>query len=112
MKELKAKEKAVKEIVSTGTNFSGYTIEEIRFQRALTAMEADFCKAKFLKNLSNLQKVNPLSPTSHGTFTGKAGSVVMKLLNGLNYIDYALLGLSLFNGTRKVLSFFKRGKRK
>lgn len=110
MKEIVKSEKKNNEIVSTGSSFEGYTIEEIRFQRALVAMEADFNKTRFLKNWANIQKANPLSPSS-GSFSGKAGSVVMKLLNGLNYIDYALLGLSFFSGAKKVVSFFKKNKK-
>lgn len=111
MKEIKAKEQVAKDIMSPENEFKGYTIEEIRFHRALVAMEADFCKAKIFKSWNNLQRVNPLSNTQKTTFKGKAGSVALKLINGLNYMDYILLGVSLFNGSRKLLSFF-RHKRK
>ena len=111
MKEITAKEKVAKDIMKPENDFKGYTIEEIRFHRALVAMEADFCKAKILKNLNNLQKFNPLSPGSSNTLPGKAGSIALKLINGLNYMDYIMLGWSLFNGGRKVFSFFK-GKKK
>ena len=111
MKEIKAKEKVAKEIMTPENDFKGYTIEEIRFHRALVAMEADFCKTKILKNLNNLQKLNPLAPISGSSFSGKAGSIVLKLINGLNYMDYIMLGWSLFNGGRKVFSFFKGRKK-
>ena len=111
MVDFKDKRKVANEIVSTGSDFAGYTIEEIRFQRALTAMQADFCKTKFMKSWGNLQKANPLSPNSGSSIPGKAGAVALKLVNGLNYVDYALLGFSLFSGARKVLSFFRRKKR-
>ena len=111
MKEIKAKEKVAKEIATPENDFKGYTIEEIRFQRALVAMEVDFCKSKILRNWNNLQKSNPLSPASNSSITGKAGSVALKLLNGLNYMDYFLIGLSIFNGSRKFLSLFKRRKK-
>ena len=111
MKEIKAKEQVAKDIVTPESEFKGYTIEEIRFQRALIAMEADFCKSKALRSWDNIVKANPLSPSSNSSFKGKAGSLALKLLNGLNYMDYFLLGLSVFNGSRKVLSFFKRKRR-
>lgn len=113
MNELIKTEKMAKDITKPTTKFSGYTLEEIRYQRALTAMQADFCKAKISKSLSNLQKINPLSPTSAATsLPGKASAVALKLLNGLNYLDYAVLGFSLFNSSRKLFSFFRRKKRK
>ena len=111
MKEIKNKEKVAKDIVSPENDFKGYTIEEIRFHRALVAMEADFCKAKILKNINNLQSLNPLSGKGTHSLPGKAGSVVLRLLNGLNYMDYIFLGWSLFNGGRKIFSFFRKSKK-
>lgn len=111
MKELKAKEKVAQEIIAPENNFKGYTIEEIRFHRALVAMEADFCKTKILKTVHNLQRINPLVSGPNSSFTGKAGSIALKLVNGLNYMDYIMLGWSLFNGGRKVFSFFKGRKK-
>ena len=111
MKEIKEKERAAKDIMTPENDFKGYTIEEIRFHRALVAMEADFCKTKILKNLNNLQNLNPLSPKAGNSLPGKAGSVALKLINGLNYMDYIFLGWSLFNGGRKIFSFFKKGKK-
>lgn len=110
MKELKNKETMAKEIVAPDNEFKGYTIEEIRFQRALVAMEADFCKMKISKSANGLLKYNPLNGGG-GSMTGKAGSIALKLINGLNYMDYVLLGWSLFSGAKKVFSFFK-GKKK
>ena len=110
MKELKGKEKVAKEIMTPENDFKGYTIEEIRFHRALVAMEADFCKTKIFKSLDNLQRHNPLSIKS-GSLPGKAGSIVLKLVNGLNYMDYIMLGWSLFNGGKKIFSFFRRSKK-
>ena len=111
MKEIQSKEKMAKYIVSPENEFKGYTIEEIRFHRALVAMEAEFCKTKLLKSWSNIQKNNPLSPNSDSKLPVKAGNIALRLLNGLNYMDYILLGFSAFSGARKVLSFFKRRKK-
>lgn len=111
MKEIKEKEKVAKEIMDPADEFKGYTIEEIRFQRALVAMEADFCKTKIQKSWLGLQRFNPLGTQSKATIPGKAGAIALKLVNGLNYMDYILLGWSVFSGVRKVFSFFKGRKR-
>lgn len=113
MKEIKSKEQVAKDIVTPENDFKGYTIEEIRFQRALTAMEADFCKTKMLRSWENLQASNPLSPSfsKSASVAGKAGAIALKMVNGLNYLDYILLGLSVFKGTKKVFSFFKSRKK-
>ena len=111
MKDIKSQEKKAKDIVTPENDFKGYTIEEIRFQRALVAMEAEFCKTKILKSFSNLQRINPLSPSSGSSIPGKAGSIALKLVKGLNYMDYIMIGWSVFTGAKKVFSFFK-GKKK
>lgn len=112
MNEIKKTESKAKSIINPENKFSGYTLEEIKYQRALTAMQLDFCKTKILKSFSNLQKVNPLSPTSAASnLPGKASSVILKLLNGLNYLDYAVLGFTIFGSLRKFISFFKKKKK-
>ena len=110
MKENEKIERVVKNILE-GEEFKGYTIDELRFQRKLKSKEIDFCRAKLNRHWENLQGLNPLMPGNKTSLPGKAGAVALKLLNGLNYLDYILLGLSVFKGTRKVFSFF-RVKRK
>ncbi len=93
-------------------NFKGYTIEELRYQRALTALKKDFCQAKLLRNVDNIRKINPLSSKNKaGVIPGKFGSLTSKVLSGLSYLDYAKMGFSLFNSGRKVYSFFNRKKK-
>lgn len=112
MKEIKSKEQTAKNIVAPENDFKGYTIEEIRFQRALVSMEADFCKAKIQRSLNNLQKINPLNfGSSSSSIPGKFGGIALKLIHGLNYMDYIMLGVSLFSGAKKVYSLF-RGRKK
>lgn len=111
MKEIKQKEKVAKDILTPESEFKGYTIEEIRFQRALLAMEADFCKTKMHRSWENIQHLNPLMPGNKTSMAGKAGALALRMVNGLNYMDYILLGLSVFKGTKKIFSFFRgRGK--
>lgn len=110
MNEIKKKESMAKQIVKPEKTFKGYTIEEIRFKRALVAMEADFCKTKITKCFANIQSINPLNPDNKSTLTGKAGSLAMKMVSGLNYLDYILIGASLFKGAKKVVSLFKGRK--
>lgn len=111
MKEIKDKEKVAHDIAAPEKEFKGYTIEEIRFQRALVAMEADFCKTKIFKSLDNIKDANPFMPGNKTSIPGKAGAIALKMINGLNYLDYVLLGVSLFKGSKKVISFLKGRKK-
>lgn len=109
MGEMNKAENKAKQIVNPDKEFSGYTLEEIRYQRVLIALQADFCKNKIFKSFNNLQKANPFSPSGgSSSLTGKVGNVALKLVNGLNYLDYAVLGLSLFKSFRKITSLFKK----
>lgn len=92
--------------------FKGYTLEELRYQRALTALKKDFSKAKLLRNVDSLRHTNPLvSKNKHGLIPDRFGSLASKVLSGLSYLDYAKMGFSLFSSGRKVYSLFKRKKK-
>ena len=113
MNEILKSEKAAKDITKPSTKFKGYTLEEIRYQRALVTLQKEFCKTKLNRNLHNLQKANPFSSdaSTSSSIPGKIGMVAGKLMTGLNYLDYAMIGFSLFGTVRKVLSFFHRKKK-
>lgn len=112
MKEITAaKEKASHQLADAEKDFTGYTIEEIRFQRALVVLEKEFCKNKIQRSWQNIQDSNPLMPGNKASLPGKAGAIALKMVNGLNYVDYILLGFSVMKGVRKVFSLF-RGRKK
>ena len=111
MKSLLKSEKGSNDLAAPGSSFKGYTLEEIRFQRAMIAMRADFSKTRFLKNWKNLQATNPLNPSSSSSLPVKAGSLALKMVKGLNYMDYVLLGFSVISGARKIYSFFRKTKK-
>lgn len=90
--------------------FKGYTLEELRYQRALVTLKKDFSQSKLLRNVDLIRNSHPLSPAHTASVPGKVGFVATKLLSGLNYLDYAMLGFSIFSSVRKVYSFFRRKK--
>lgn len=111
MNELQKSAQETERITQPGNLFKGYTLEELRYQRALVLLQKEFCKSRIMRHVNNLQKSNPLSPSSAaGSLPGKVGAVASKLLAGLNYLDYAMIGFSLFGAVRKVFSIFKRKK--
>ncbi|MEZ3518767.1 MAG: hypothetical protein K1V75_02350 [Muribaculaceae bacterium] len=88
----------------------GLTIREIRYQRALVALQKDFCREKMNVSLMKLKNSSPFSKDYQGKskFFGRPAGIVGKVLGGMNYIDYVLLGFSLFSNARKVMGFFKK----
>lgn len=110
MKEIQKSEKAAKEITHPEDDFKGYSLEEIRYQRALVTLHKEFCRTKIERLGNQLKNKNPFSSSSSTTLPGKVGFVTSKLLHGLSYMDYAMLGFNLFSSARKVFSFFKKKK--
>ncbi len=91
--------------------FKGYSIEELRYKRAMITLKKEFHKAKILHELDQIKEHSIFGGTRGGKLT-KTGTVVTKLLSGLNYLDYAMVGLSLFNTGKKVFSMFRGGHKK
>ena len=101
------------EAISPKKAFKGYTLEELRYQRALVALQKEFCKSKVLHKVERVKnrKLIGNNPTSSPSKIAKVGSLAGKVLTGLNYLDYAMIGMSLFGSGKKIYKFFKRKKK-
>lgn len=92
-------------------DFEGYTLDEIRHHRALLAVRKEFAKARIFEEAQVLKDYNPFA--SDGTLKAAAriGSIPLKIVKGLSYTDYIMLGFSAFGTVKKVISFFRRKKK-
>jgi hypothetical protein len=113
MKDTANSNNIVSSVTEPQSLFKGYTLEELRYQRALVMLQKEFCRSKIHRNLNALQKSNPLSPSASkaSSLPGKVGFVAQKLFTGLNYLDYIMLGFSAFGSARKIYSFFHKKKK-
>lgn len=91
--------------------FKGYSLEELRYQRALVALKKEFCKSKVIHNVNKIRSHTIFGSGKIGSRMSKSGPIISKLFNSLNYVDYALLGMSAFSTGKKIFGFF-RGLRK
>ena len=91
-------------------DFKGYSLEDLRYQRALVALRKDFAKSKMIHNIDKARK-HRLGGESGSSKIARAGGIAAKLFSGLSYLDYAMLGMSLFSSGRKIYSFFRGKKR-
>lgn len=91
----------------------GLTIREIRYQRALVALQKEFCKEKMHTGVLKLKSASPFSKDYNGKSKplGKISGIAGKIIGGMNYLDYALIGYTAFSNVRKVLGFFKKKKK-
>lgn len=90
--------------------FDGFTLDEIRHHRALVAVRKEFAKAKILENVDQLKERNPFAPGSDLKAASRLGSLPLKIVKGLNYTDYFMLGASLIGTARKAFKFFRKKK--
>lgn len=88
--------------------FKGYTINEIRYQRALAALQRQFAKEKIISQATRIRKRGLFGTSEKKGVMAKAGGVASKMLTGLNYVDYALIGFSVFGTLRKVFKLFRK----
>ncbi len=111
MKQIEAASKVPDTITGNRKKFKGYSIEDIRYQRALIALKREFCKSKLNHSVNKISNYSPFGQTSKKTSKWSAiGTIAQKLLGGMSYMEYAMVGFSLFNSGRKIVSLFKRHK--
>lgn len=92
-------------------SFKGYTLEELRYNRALTALKAEFCREKMITDFKAMTSRTSLAKIKGASGSGffKSG-IVSKMLKSLNYLDYMVAGAAAFKAIRSVTSLFKSRK--
>lgn len=87
----------------------GLTISEIRYQRALVALQREFCKEKINVGISNVKSFSFFNKKgSKSSLGNKTGAIAQKVLGGMNYLDYAIIGFTVFSNVKKIFKFFKK----
>lgn len=99
MSNIQAKKKAP----HTSAGFKGYTLSQLRYQRALVALRREYCKDDILASMEKARKLSPFSKEGKSGLGGVAG----KIVGGLNFLDMAMIGFSAFNAIRKIRGVFK-----
>lgn len=100
-------------VVSEKSDFKGYSLEELRYQRALTMLRREFAKQKINTRLNHIKNTNAFTGTASGSKASglvRAGTIASKVLTGLNYMDYIMIGFSAFGTVKKVVNFFRKKK--
>lgn len=88
----------------------GLTLNEIRYQRALILLKREFCAEKIRTDLEKIRARGVMGVGKPGNKLTRVGSFASKAMSGFNYIDYALMGFSLFSTLKKIRSFFRKKK--
>lgn len=98
----------------TSTNheedFKGYTLDELRYQRALLLLKREFLKEKATEQLKDVRESIPFLNGQSGISKISSKGMLGKVMKGLNFVDYLMIGFSLFNSGRKFVSLFRKKK--
>ncbi len=98
------------EVPHNSSEFKGYSIEELRYQRALIALRKEFCKSKLVHNANRMRRRGFFGRNGKTSRVAHVGGLASKMMSGLGYLDYVMIGISLFGTGRKIFKFF-RGKK-
>lgn len=110
MKKENTKVPATVQVEETVAQFKGYTMEELKYQRAMMALKKEFCKAKVMQSMDTLRPKRNEPKSSTGSKFAIAGQIASKLFSNLNTLDYVLMGISLFSTAKKGYKLI-RGKK-
>lgn len=92
-------------------DFKGYTLDELRYQRALVLLKREFLKEKAMEEVKEVKSRIPVLNGKSPLDTMSPSGILGRVVKGLNYADYLMLGFSVFNAGRKVFSLFRKKKR-
>lgn len=107
-----SKKLPVKSQKHEGEAFKGYTMEELKYQRAMMALRVEFCKQNLINSIEALRPAKKESD-KHSLLGPKfafAKSIASKVFSNLNLLDYAMIGMSLFGTAKNAYNLFKRKK--
>ena len=90
------------------SEFQGYTMEQLRYQRALLLVKREFMRDKALKETKKIKEQIPVI-NGKSAFSGVTPrGIIGKLVHGLDFADYLLLGFQAVRIGRKVGGLFRR----
>ena len=92
--------------------FKGYTMEELKYQRAMMALKVEFSKEQLMASLRSFHPSNAKTAKGSGLVSklGLAGRLTSKFFSGLNTLDYVMMGMSLFGTAKKAYGLFIKKK--
>lgn len=88
--------------------FKGYTIEELRYQRALIALKKEFMKEKALKQTNEIRDQIPLLNGKMPSGKTYSSGLLGKIMRGLDLADYLMLGFQGIRIVKKLGGIFRK----
>ena len=91
-------------------DFKGYTLEQLKYQRAMMALRVEFSKEQLIQSFEALKpKKKATEKTSLlGPKFAFASNLAGKIFSNLNVLDYVMIGMSAFGTAKKAISLFRK----
>lgn len=80
--------------------WKGYTLDELRYQKAVAMIRLEMEKEKISAGFSQMKNGMPMMST---------GGIAGKIMGSLNYLDYALIA---YKSVTKITSMVRKMKRR
>lgn len=86
--------------------FKGYSMDELRYQRALLLVRREFVREKALKETRKIREQLPFVGSGHSS--AQPSGLIGKVMKGLSFADYFILAVQALRIGRKLSSKFKK----
>ena len=87
-----------KQLPHEKTEWTGYTLDELRYMRAYTAARLEISRDRMKRNLAGIKNVGPVS----------SSSLLGKVLGTLSYLDIALVTFRIGSKAFKAMRWLRR----
>lgn len=88
--------------------FKGYTLDELRYQRALLLVKREFLREKALKETNAIKERITGNNGKWGLGLFSPKGIAGKLIRGLDFADYFILGYQALRIGKKLGGMFRK----
>ena len=92
-------------------DFKGYTLEELQWQRAFVALQAELAKETLIAKKDAIAASLPFAnkkDDSGSRLPAMSGKTLQRIVSSLSYLDYFRMASSVARTGIKVFKFFRR----
>lgn len=92
------------------SGFKGYTMDELRYQRALLLIKREFVREKAFNETKKIKKQIPILNGKSVLSNMNSSGLVGKLMKGFGMADYIILAFQALRIGKKIGGKFKKKK--
>lgn len=97
--------------IENTADFKGYTLEELQWQRAFVALQAELAKETLIAKKEAITASLPFGKKkddSGSRLPAMSGKTLQRIVSSLSYLDYFRMASTVARAGIKVFKFFRR----